>query len=54
MRLKQIHANSVQLSETVIVTNEDHRFLVLDQLREVKSLQATLILEPAGLTLPQH
>jgi mannose-1-phosphate guanylyltransferase/mannose-6-phosphate isomerase len=48
MRLKQIHANSVQLRETVIVTNEDHRFLVLDQLREVKSLQATLILEPAG------
>ncbi len=48
MRLNQIHADSVLLSETIIVTNEDHRFLVLDQLREVNGLQATLILEPAS------
>jgi mannose-1-phosphate guanylyltransferase/mannose-6-phosphate isomerase len=32
----------------VIVTNEDHRFLVLDQLREMKSIRATLLLEPTG------
>jgi mannose-1-phosphate guanylyltransferase/mannose-6-phosphate isomerase len=32
----------------VIVTNEDHRFLVLDQLREMESIRAILLLEPAG------
>ena len=33
---------------TLIVTNEEHRFLALDQLRELKDLQATLLLEPSG------
>jgi mannose-1-phosphate guanylyltransferase/mannose-6-phosphate isomerase len=47
-RLNQIHTDSVRLGETVIVTNEDHRFLVLDQLREMNGVQATLLLEPAG------
>jgi len=46
-RLNQIHTDSVLLGETVIVTNEDHRFLVLDQLREINDVQATLLLEPA-------
>jgi mannose-1-phosphate guanylyltransferase/mannose-6-phosphate isomerase len=36
------------LGETLIVTNEDHRFLVLDQLREVPHIKATLLLEPEG------
>jgi mannose-1-phosphate guanylyltransferase/mannose-6-phosphate isomerase len=47
-RLNQIHADSLLLGETIIVTNEDHRFLVLDQLREMDGVQATLLLEPAG------
>ena len=47
-RLNQVHTDSVRLGETVIVTNEDHRFLVLDQLREMDGLQAILLLEPAG------
>ena len=47
-RLNQIQTDSVRLGETVIVTNEDHRFLVLDQLREMKGVQATLLLEPVG------
>jgi mannose-1-phosphate guanylyltransferase/mannose-6-phosphate isomerase len=47
-RLNQLHTDTVQLGETVIVTNEDHRFLVLDQLREMDGVQATLLLEPAG------
>ena len=47
-RLNRIHTDSVILGETVIVTNEDHRFLVLDQLREMNGIQATLLLEPAG------
>jgi mannose-1-phosphate guanylyltransferase / mannose-6-phosphate isomerase len=33
---------------TFIVTNEEHRFLVLDQLRELKDTQAALLLEPSG------
>ena len=47
-RLNQIYADSLLLGETIIVTNEDHRFLVLDQLREMDGVQATLLLEPAG------
>ena len=53
--VKRIHsvANSqIALGSTLVVTNEDHRFLVLDQLRELKGelkdIQATLLLEPAG------
>ncbi|CAN1493878.1 {ManC} Mannose-1-phosphate guanylyltransferase [Burkholderiaceae bacterium] len=33
---------------TMIVTNEEHRFLALDQLRELKDIEATLLLEPSG------
>ena len=32
----------------MIVTNEDHRFLVLDQLREMEGVHATVLLESAG------
>ena len=32
----------------MIVTNEEHRFLALDQLRELENIQATLLLEPSG------
>ncbi len=38
----------ITLGNTLVVTNEDHRFLVLDQLRELSSIKATLLLEPAG------
>jgi mannose-1-phosphate guanylyltransferase/mannose-6-phosphate isomerase len=47
-RINQINTDSVQLDETIIVTNEDHRFLVLDQLREIDGVKAALLLEPAG------
>jgi mannose-1-phosphate guanylyltransferase / mannose-6-phosphate isomerase len=36
------------LGSTLIVSNEEHRFLALDQLRELKDIQATLLLEPSG------
>lgn len=36
------------LGPTLVVTNEEHRFLALDQLRELKRGNATLLLEPAG------
>ncbi|MBT8579325.1 mannose-1-phosphate guanylyltransferase/mannose-6-phosphate isomerase [Polynucleobacter paneuropaeus] len=38
----------VRLGDTLVVTNEDHRFLVLDQLRELQLIKAKLILEPVG------
>ncbi|MBU3549891.1 mannose-1-phosphate guanylyltransferase/mannose-6-phosphate isomerase [Polynucleobacter sp. MWH-Berg-3C6] len=38
----------IDLGSTIIVTNEEHRFLVLDQLRELESISATLLLEPVG------
>ena len=47
-RLNQIHTDSVLLGTTIIVTNEDHRFLVLDQLREMRGVNAALLLEPMG------
>ena len=34
-RLNQLATPSIALGNTVIVTNEDHRFLVLEQLREM-------------------
>ena len=47
-RLNQLDSPSISLGNTVIVTNEDHRFLVLDQLREMDGARATLLLESAG------
>ena len=47
-RLNQITPGFIPLGNTLIVTNEDHRFLVLDQLREMSSIHATLLLEPVG------
>ncbi|OYZ76278.1 MULTISPECIES: mannose-1-phosphate guanylyltransferase/mannose-6-phosphate isomerase [unclassified Polaromonas] len=38
----------IQLGSTIVVTNEDHRFLALDQLRELQGIRATLLLEPIG------
>jgi mannose-1-phosphate guanylyltransferase/mannose-6-phosphate isomerase len=51
-RIHTVSGKDCTLGKTVIVTNEEHRFLALDQLRELKSqhqeLSATLLLEPAG------
>jgi mannose-1-phosphate guanylyltransferase/mannose-6-phosphate isomerase len=47
-RLNQLGSPSISLGGTLIVTNEDHRFLVLDQLREMNGINATLLLESAG------
>jgi mannose-1-phosphate guanylyltransferase/mannose-6-phosphate isomerase len=47
-RLKQCDSESITLGNTLIVTNEDHRFLVLDQLREMGEINTTLLLEPTG------
>ena len=47
-RLNQLGSPSISLGRTLIVTNEDHRFLVLDQLRDMDGVHATLLLESAG------
>ena len=51
-RLNAIEGANIQLGDTLIVTNEDHRFLALDQLRELKNIlknfEATLLLESSG------
>ncbi|QWE18959.1 mannose-1-phosphate guanylyltransferase/mannose-6-phosphate isomerase [Polynucleobacter corsicus] len=44
----QIKETPIELGSTLIVTNEEHRFLALDQLRELKDIHATLLLEPEG------
>ena len=51
-RIHLIANEEFTLGSTVIVTNEEHRFLALDQLRELKkelkNIEATLLLEPSG------
>jgi mannose-1-phosphate guanylyltransferase/mannose-6-phosphate isomerase len=45
-RVNAIADSDIQMSQTLVVTNEEHRFLALDQLRELKAVHATLLLEP--------
>jgi len=47
-RINAIGSAQIDLAPTLIVTNEEHRFLALDQLRELKGVNATLLLEPVG------
>lgn len=47
-RLSQLKTESINVSETLVVTNEEHRFLAQEQLREMQMHNAKLILEPAG------
>ena len=47
-RVNQLDASDIAVGSTLVVTNEEHRFLTLDQLRELPHINATLLLEPAG------
>ncbi len=47
-RLDGLANDTLAVSAPVIVGNEEHRFLVLDQLRELKSDPGAVLLEPAG------
>jgi mannose-1-phosphate guanylyltransferase/mannose-6-phosphate isomerase len=47
-RLQGVATDDMVLGETLVVTNEEHRFLALDQLRELKNVAATLLLEPVA------
>ena len=47
-RLSGLGTVDINIGDALVVTNEEHRFLVLDQLREMPSVAATLLLEPVG------
>ncbi len=47
-RLTSLVADDITVAAPLIVGNEEHRFLVLDQLRELKLPPATVLLEPVG------
>ncbi|HJW11152.1 MAG TPA: mannose-1-phosphate guanylyltransferase/mannose-6-phosphate isomerase [Albitalea sp.] len=47
-RLCSLAADDIAVAAPCIVGNEEHRFLVLDQLRELKLPPPTLLLEPMG------
>ena len=48
-RLEQLQGEGgIAVAAPCIVGNEEHRFLVLDQLREVSGRQGTVLLEPVG------
>jgi len=48
LRLQALAGEGFDVGQPCIVGNEEHRFLVLDQLREVKGDPSSLLLEPAG------
>jgi mannose-1-phosphate guanylyltransferase/mannose-6-phosphate isomerase len=47
-RLQHLKNPSIKLNDLLIATNEEHRFLVLDQLREINDVKAKLLLEPVA------
>ena len=47
-RINGLQNSHLNVNETLIVTNEEHRFLAMDQLRELKEIKAKLLLEPEG------
>jgi mannose-1-phosphate guanylyltransferase / mannose-6-phosphate isomerase len=47
-RLNQLANATVGIQPSLIVTNEEHRFMALEQLREVKIAEATFLLEPSA------
>ena len=47
-RINSVTGRDLSLGKTLVVTNEEHRFLALDQLRELKGIAATFLLEPSG------
>ncbi len=47
-RLKGLADSQIEVAAPVVVGNEEHRFLVLDQLREIKAEPSAVLLEPMG------
>jgi mannose-1-phosphate guanylyltransferase/mannose-6-phosphate isomerase len=47
LRLQQLNSK-FHLNETLVVTNEEHRFLALEQLKNIRISDYKLLLEPSG------
>jgi len=47
-RLAGLGAADIAVAPTLVVGNEEHRFMVLDQLRETAAAPGAVLLEPAG------
>jgi mannose-1-phosphate guanylyltransferase/mannose-6-phosphate isomerase len=47
-RVNGIASADISVGETLVVTGEEHRFIALEQLREMSSVSAKLLLEPEG------
>jgi mannose-1-phosphate guanylyltransferase/mannose-6-phosphate isomerase len=45
-RVNAISSNDISVGQTLVVTGEEHRFIALEQLREIPSVSAKLLLEP--------
>ncbi len=48
LRLQALSSADIEVAKPCVVGNEEHRFLVLDQLRELKGEPSSLLLEPSG------
>ncbi|RZI79980.1 MAG: mannose-1-phosphate guanylyltransferase/mannose-6-phosphate isomerase [Rubrivivax sp.] len=48
LRLQALGGADITVAPPCVVGNEEHRFLVLDQLRELKAEAGSLLLEPVG------
>jgi mannose-1-phosphate guanylyltransferase/mannose-6-phosphate isomerase len=48
LRANSVSGDQITLGVTLIVTNEEHRFLALDQLRELSNIKSRILLEPFG------
>ncbi len=47
-RVNGIASVEISVRETLVVTGEEHRFIALEQLREISHVSAKLLLEPKG------
>jgi len=47
-RLQGLGSEHIEVAATLVVGNEEHRFMVLDQLREQKAEPSAVLLEPVG------
>ncbi|HEX6705399.1 MAG TPA: mannose-1-phosphate guanylyltransferase/mannose-6-phosphate isomerase [Albitalea sp.] len=48
LRLAALRAADIEVAQPIVVGNDEHRFLVLEQLRELGMATASLLLEPTG------
>lgn len=47
-RVAKVGASDILVADTLVATHEDHRFLLLRQLHEIKYINTTLMLKPIG------